>query len=158
MTRDPCQVRPAERDDAPFILSLVGRFTDFPLPAWRQREDCAEGVRHDLQAHLENPPPTSHLFVAEDGQGARVGFLHLRLEADFFSGKQNCHIADLAVATTAEGQGVGRALLAFADRWASEHDCQLLTLSVFPGNERALDLYRRNGFDTDMLRMARTPG
>ena len=56
---------------------------------------------------------------------------------DFFTGRGNCHISDLAVAPQHERRGVARALLAHAEDWARGHDCQLMTLAVFPGNERA---------------------
>jgi len=60
-----------------------------------------------------------------------------------------------AVAAAHEGQGVGRALLAHAERWAREHGCALLTLAVLPGNTRARALYEAAGFDTDLLRLAK---
>jgi hypothetical protein len=31
----------------------------------------------------------------------------------------------------------------------------MLSLAVFPGNERARKLYTENGFDVDLLRMAK---
>jgi GNAT superfamily N-acetyltransferase len=50
---------------------------------------------------------------------------------------------------------VARALLAHAEDWAREHQCQLLTLAVFPGNERARALYEAAGYGTDLLRLAK---
>ena len=40
-------IRLAEDDDD-FILGLVPRFVDFPLPPWRKRHECIEGIRTDL--------------------------------------------------------------------------------------------------------------
>ena len=151
----PQFLMPLPEDDEDFILGLVPRFVDFTLPAWRKRHECIEGIRADLVHHLDDQPPNSFLFVAEDEDGEPVGFLHLQKTQDFFNGRTNCHISDLAVAPGHEGQGVGRALLAHAEDWAREHRCALMTLAVFPGNERARALYEASGYDTDLLRLAK---
>ncbi|WP_266168512.1 GNAT family N-acetyltransferase [Dyella subtropica] len=147
-------IRLAEDDDD-FILGLVPRFVDFALPPWRRRHECIEGIRKDLSRHLEEQPANSFLFVAEDDEGARVGFIHLQKTQDYFTGRANCHISDLAVAQSHEGQGVGKALLAHAEDWAREHRCQLITLAVFPDNERARTLYEATGYSADLLRLAK---
>lgn len=154
MTDTPLLIRLAEDDDD-FVLAQVPRFMNFTLPPWRRRHECIDGIRRDLLRHLEDQPANSYLFVAEDSDGERVGFVHLQRTEDFFSGRSNCHISDLAVAQQHEGRGVGRALLAHAEAWAREHQCQMVTLAVFPGNERARALYEANGYATDLLRLAK---
>ncbi len=148
-------IRPARPDDHDFILSLVPRFTDFPLPPWRAREVALHGIEKDFRHHLADDVPGSFLFVAEDATGRRCGFLHLKLVQDFFTGASNCHISDLATLPHTEGRGIGSTLLAHAEAWAGEQGCALVTLNVFPGNERALELYRRKGYATDMLHLAK---
>ncbi|HET6907581.1 MAG TPA: GNAT family N-acetyltransferase [Rhodanobacteraceae bacterium] len=148
-------IRAADAGDDAFILSLVERFVGFELPAWRKKSDCAAGIHRDLKRALEAPPAGEALFVAEDERGERIGFLRLQKTRDFFSGRPNCHISDLAVANGREGRGIGRALLDHAHAWAKKQRCALITLAVFPGNERARALYERNGFGPDLLRMAK---
>ncbi|MGX2995941.1 N-acetyltransferase family protein [Streptomyces sp. JNUCC 64] len=46
----------------------------------------------------------------------------------------------------ARGRGVGDLLLTTVERWARRTGAAELTLTVIQGNERALALYRRNGF------------
>jgi ribosomal protein S18 acetylase RimI-like enzyme len=147
-------IRLAEDDDD-FILGLVPRFVDFTLPPWRRRHECIEGIRKELLRHLEDQPANSFLFVAEDSDGEPVGFILLQKTQDFFTGRSNCHISDLAVAPQCEGQGVGRTLLEHAEKWAREHRCQLVTLAVFPGNERARAIYENAGYAPDLLRLAK---
>src|SRR5579859_1279091 len=147
-------IRLAEDDDD-FILGLVPRFVDFSLPPWRRRHECIEGIRNDLRRHLDEQPVNSYLFVAEGDDGALVGFVHLQKTQDYFTGRSNCHISDLAVAKAYEGRGVGRALLEHAETWAREHRCQLVTLAVFPGNERARAVYESAGYAADLLRLAK---
>ena len=148
-------VRLAHADDDDFILSLAERFVDFELPTWRKRNETLSGIRADITRHLRELPAASHLFVAENDDGERIGFLHLQTQKDFFTGALNCHISDIVVSPDCEGSGVGSELIAYAERWAKQHRCKHVTLAVFPGNERARAFYQRRGFGTELLRMAK---
>lgn len=154
-------IQPATPDDAAFILALAPRFVAFDLPAGRGARETLAGIRADLArtwraararhaARADGP-----FFVALGERNGRIGFAHLVLQRDFFTGARTCHISDLAVAHGYDGRGVGTALLAFAERFALAHACTRLTLSVFPGNGRALALYLRTGFAADLVRMAK---
>lgn len=148
-------VRLAHADDDEFILSIAERLVGFDLPAWRKRSETLAGIRSDIARHLRELPAASHLFVAEDDDGERLGFLHLQTQKDFFTGVLNCHIADLVVASEHDGEGVGSALIGFTERWAREHRCRHITLAVFPGNKRARILYERHGYGDELIRMAK---
>lgn len=148
-------MRAAEPGDDDFVLGLVPRFTDFELPKGRKRIEVTEGIRRDLRRHLDDDLPGSFLYIAETDDGKRAGFLHLQISNDFFSGRSNCHVSDLVLANGWDGKGLGRAMLTFAERFAREHQCERLTLAVFPGNERACRLYEAFGFHTDILRLAK---
>lgn len=148
-------IRPATADDMEFILSLVPRFASFALPKGRRKRDVLAAIHKDVEHALRERPAGSHFFVSEDFRGDRTGFLQLQVQRDFFSGARVCHVSDLAIAKDHDGQGIGRALLAHAESWASTRHCKLLTLSVFPGNARARALYERAGFRTELLRMAK---
>jgi ribosomal protein S18 acetylase RimI-like enzyme len=149
-------VRAASADDDDFILGLAERFVDFELPKWRRRNVVLEGIRRDLSRHLEDQPPGSFLFVVEDdSSGERVAFMHLLLMVDFFTGHQNCHVSDIAVVKNLDGQGIGKALLDYAERFAREHRCERMQLAVFPGNQRARSTYEAAGFGIEMLRMVK---
>ena len=149
-------VRSANADDDEFIFSLIERFVDFELPRWRRRNVVVEGIRADLSRNLEEPPAGSFLFVAEDdSSGERVAFLHLQTVTDYFTGHQNCHVSDIAVARDYGGKGIGKALMAYAERFAREHRYERLQLNVFPGNARARKLYEELGYGVDMIRMVK---
>ena len=149
-------IRLADTNDDEFILGLVNRFVDgFELPPWRRPGECAEHIRLDIARHLYDQPPGAHVFVAENDDGERVGFIHLQTMKDFFSDAQVCHISDIAVDKKHDGEGVGRALLEYAERWAREHRHRHLQLSVFEGNTRARELYEQSGFGIELLRMVK---
>ena len=148
-------IRLAHADDDEFILALAARLVEFDLPAWRKRSETLNGIRNDIARNLRELPAATHLYVAEDEDGERLGFLHLQTQKDFFTGVLNCHISDVIVAPEHDGKGVGTALLEFAERWAKEHRCKHLTLAVFPANARAQALYERHGFGVETLRMCK---
>lgn len=153
------KIRVATSTDDAFILGLVERFSEFPLPSGRDRDTVSAGIRRDLERHLRERPLTSHFFVIEDkgggGDESRAGFVHLQLVDDFFGAGLLCHISDLAVSPGHEGRGLAGRLLAHTESFAREHGCVRLTLGVFPGNERARGLYARHGFEPDMLRLGK---
>ncbi|MGN6790726.1 MAG: GNAT family N-acetyltransferase [Rhodanobacteraceae bacterium] len=153
--KQPITIRPATPDDTGFILSLAPRFVGFALPKGRRKRETLAGIRADIEGALRDAPAGDHFFVAEEADAIRIGFLHLQVQRDFFTGARACHISDLAVAAGQDGHGIGRALLAHAERWARDNHCKLLTLSVFPANTRARGLYERAGYATDLIRMAK---
>jgi ribosomal protein S18 acetylase RimI-like enzyme len=154
-TATSLHIRVARNSDRAFILSLVPRFVAFELPAWRDREESAGGIRRDLERHLDERPETSHLFVAEIEAGEPAAFLHIVRMTDFFTGAPNCHISDLAVAPGMDGRGIGARLLEFSEAFARDHGCRFITLGVFPGNARARALYERHGYGVELLRMTK---
>jgi len=153
--KDTITIRPAEPADRTFILGLAERFVSFDLPPWRDHDETAAGVYHDIERHLHDRPETSHFFVAETADGTRAGFLHVQSTIDFFTGASNCHISDIAVEPDLDGRGIGSRLLAFAEAFAKGRGCRFVTLSVFPANTRARALYERHGYGVELVRMAK---
>lgn len=152
------QIRPAQTSDHPFILSLVPRFSEFELPPWRTRATLDATNRRTLSEALTSPDQQETVLIAEDSQGAALGFIHLQTNVDYFTGESYGYISDIAVAAAGEGRGVGRALIAAAERWASSAGLGLLMLHVFAGNERARRLYEQLGFAPDITRYAKQLG
>ncbi|MEJ5207434.1 GNAT family N-acetyltransferase [Denitratimonas sp. CY0512] len=146
-------VRAATAADDDAILALCARFAQAPLPRFRQRNSYLAHLRRDIATDLEELPAGTVVLVAEDGGGHCVGFARLRLVTDSVDGTRNAHLADLAVAANHEGKGAAHALLEAAEDFAREQHCAHLQLFAFPEHEQALRLYRRAGFETDMLRL-----
>ncbi len=55
----------------------------------------------------------------------------------------------LAVAPSAQGEGLGRALMAEAERMLVERGCPKLNLQIRAGNERVMAFYRALGYAED---------
>jgi ribosomal protein S18 acetylase RimI-like enzyme len=145
-------IRLATPADRAFLSTIAERLADFDRPAWRSHEEIADGDRRALLEALDHPRPGTELFIAEL-DGSRAGCALMWTLEDYFSQQWHAHLSVIAVSKAAEGLGVGRALLDFAERWARERGHDSITLSVFEGNERARALYERTGFVTEMRRM-----
>jgi GNAT superfamily N-acetyltransferase len=100
---------------------------------------------------MDAPSPDTALFLAESEDGP-VGVIHLTTADDYYTNAQTAHIADVVVSPDAEGQGVGSALIAFAEQWARDRGFGMLTLNVFVKNGKARQLYVRLGFGEEWLR------
>lgn len=138
--------------DTNFIESLIPRFSEFDLPAWRQKEEIDNANLASLKKAMESPEPGSAVFIAEDETGKPAGFLHLQIQTDYFNGSNIAYISDVAVDSAFEGQGIGRILLDKAEAWAHEQDCSLLTLYVFSNNLRARKVYEKLGFAEEVTK------
>lgn len=148
----PVAIRSATPADRGFLSSLAERLADFDRPAWRSHADIADGDRRALLEALDDPRPGTELFIAEYGNQPAGCLLMWTLE-DYFSQQWHAHVSVIAVTKAAEGHGVGRALLAYAEEWARERGHTSITLSVFEGNRRAQALYERVGYAVEMRRM-----
>jgi len=147
--------RLAIESDASFIEMLAPRLIPEEMPSYRQRHEVVAGLRALQQQHLHDNPSGSYLYIGEHDQGQRIGMVHLQREHDVMTGRYNAHILQVALLEEYEAMGFGRAMMVFAETWANQHQCALMTLNVFPGSTRARRLYEVFGFETDQLRLAK---
>ena len=147
-------IRSATPADRPFLSLLAERLADFDRPAWRSHEEIADGDRRALFEALDDPRLGTALFIAEL-DGTPAGCLLMWTLEDYFSQQWHSHVSVIAVTKAAEGQGVGGALMAYAEEWARARGHSSITLSVFEGNRRAQQLYERVGYTVEMRRMTK---
>ena len=152
-TASTVQIRPATVDDKEFIISLVPRLVEFGPPVGRDADQMTSVDAQLLSDKLLNQPSGTAIFIAEDGEGVSLGFIHLQPGADYYyRDEHHAHIADLIVAPKGEGRGIGRLLMEKGEEWARSQGFHLLMLSVFAENLRARELYKRLGYGEDMMK------
>jgi len=148
-------IRYAQPDDRDFIVGLVPELLAFDSPPpWRDARQMAAVDMRVIGEALEGRSPGASILIAEDGQGQRVGFIHLCEEEDYYCGTCG-HVGDVVVAPAARGRGVGKALLAAGEQWARERGYRMLTLNVFLGNKKARALYEEVGFRPETVRQVK---
>ena len=139
-TKKPLTIRPVHFDDSAARERLLGDLDRFLGPYSDPRAEMIEAVQE----------AEKNGFIVEAlGEGNhRLGLLVITLTP--FSRFQPCyHLAYIASAPEARGQGVGKALLAEARRLTGDQ----IALHVSPSNERAVAFYEKLGWKVKYLRM-----
>ena len=140
----PITIRRPRPEDAAAIMATMG--DPAVLPGLLQMPYPTEAV---WKKHIEERPvgsATAELFIVAERAGVVVGNAGVHPLPQV---RRN-HAAGIgmSVARTAQGQGVGTALMAaiidWSDNWAR---LLRLELTVFTDNDAAIALYRRFGFE-----------
>ncbi|HEY7187287.1 MAG TPA: GNAT family N-acetyltransferase [Vicinamibacterales bacterium] len=152
-TTNPITFRLATIADETTITRLAARLATFELPPWRQPEDIAVADASEMMRAVRGGGRGNEVLIAERN-GQPVGCLHVLETTDFF-GRSHAHISVLATTSEAEGSGVGRALLEYAEAWAVRRGHGLITLNVFAANARARHLYDGAGWAPEILKYAK---
>ena len=139
-------IRSAESADEAFLLGLTPELAAFPLPPWRTALEIDRADHAILLSALRRPSPDTAILVAESAAGHRLGFVFVSTKTDYFTSERHGHVEVVAVAAGAQGRGVGRALMAAAERWAALRGDGVITLNVFDANTRAREVYARLGY------------
>lgn len=146
-------IRRAGPADTDAILALVPRLSSsFTPPPWREPAAMTATDVDVIAEALRSTEDDPTVFAAEV-DGVVAGFVHVRSLEDYYRRRKHGHVADLVVASAYEGRGIATALLARAEEWTRASGYDWITLGVFEQNERAEQLYRRQGFRRDVIRL-----
>ncbi|MFJ9949379.1 GNAT family N-acetyltransferase [Kitasatospora sp. NPDC091207] len=128
-------------DDWPLWRTLrLAALADAPDAFKPRLADWHSGERERWRARL-GIPGAHHVAALLDGRA--VGM------ASGLPGEGGTReLRSVWVGSEARGRGIGSRLIAAVETWALESGGAVLKLTVLPGNEPAIALYRRNGFST----------
>jgi GNAT superfamily N-acetyltransferase len=104
----------------------------------------SEYAKANLVRELQDSP-TFHGALAWRGNEA-VGLINCFAGFSTFAAKPLLNIHDIVTRDECRGQGVGQALLQWAEQRARDLGCCKLTLEVLSNNTRAMLAYQRAGF------------
>jgi ribosomal protein S18 acetylase RimI-like enzyme len=141
------RVRPFVSEDRAFVISLAHRLA-IGMQPWRHRDLWLTTVEGWLTESIQQHSQKTMVWIAENEDGERVGFATVS-HSTHFTGQPQAYIGELATAETAEGHGVGSALVNACEEWAREQGYAILTLSTGAANARALQFYRHLGFQDE---------
>lgn len=145
---------PADRDA---LLALASRLT-INVPPWRDPGVALAATRGWIAKAIEDIGPGHALLVAEDLDGACVGFVTVQRDTHW-SGEEQAYVPELVVAEAAEGRGVGRALMAGVEAWAREQGLRLVELDTGVANTRSRAFYARLGYAEESVKLVKVlPG
>lgn len=148
--------RTAEPDDVPALARLGARLARQHLAYDAERFTCSEPVENAYEQFFREQVPLGETFImlAEVGKDI-VGYVFVRVEPESFVDLlgSSAWIHDIYVEVSARGSGIGPTLLAAATAAARELGARSVMLTVSPKNERAKEIFEKQGFRVTMLEM-----
>ena len=136
-------------EDEPAILSFIWGLQTFENAFEANRRlDPAFAAEHwpVISAHAAG---RGAIFIAE-ADGRAVGWAVVLDEpGDVFvteNERRHGFIAELFVDAPVRSQGHGRALIAACETWTRARGLTVLIINVLAGNDKAIAVYRRDGF------------
>ncbi len=141
MNATVAQANLANPSDGKALLAVLDSYASDPIGGGIPLSDEVKARLIPELAKLPNALP----LLAFDGDEP-IGLANCFFGFSSFAARPLLNVHDLAVVPARRGQGIGRLLLAEAERHARERGCCRLTLEVQETNERARGLYRSFGF------------
>ncbi|SHI66612.1 L-amino acid N-acyltransferase YncA [Roseomonas rosea] len=146
-------IRPCRPEDRPALVEQFLALNRYEEPLARNRRTDLAGAEESLDAALERVERTGGAALIAEWRGAVAGHLFLTFEEDAAyvravraALRPYAYISELFVREEARRRGIGRALLAEAERLAAARGVPRLMIGVLAGNAEAAALYRRFGF------------
>ncbi|WP_286232765.1 GNAT family N-acetyltransferase [Thalassotalea sediminis] len=148
-------IRNAQESDRQFIFALSPYLAEVARLDWHS-VDVVQRMQdqyiHDMLASTN----TANKTLIAEKESISLGFIHVREGCDDISGEKCATVPLLAVSPSAQGLGVGKLLMAEAEKWARSMNFELLHLEVFANNVKAQKFYSNLGFMPEMLQMVKT--
>jgi GNAT superfamily N-acetyltransferase len=147
----PVIFRDATRDDVASVVALVESAYrgDASRAGWTTEADLLDGQRTDAAAvEALIDAPDSRVILGCDEDGALLACCHLERHAD-----DATYFGMFSVVPTAQGGGLGRAMLAEAERVAREEwGATTMRMTVIKQRDDLIAWYLRRGYEaTDEL-------
>lgn len=144
-------IRAGTPADAPKIIALLPRLADFEVPTNRNPDHLWQGDCTLVEQWANGDRPEVDVAVAVSDNKV-VGIAVISAKKEMLSGEPSVHLESLAIDSTAEGKGVGAALMRETESIAMKRGARSISLHVFAANSRARALYEKSGFDGELLR------
>ncbi len=144
-------IRSGTPADLPAIEALLPRLADFEVPSHRTPEHLWQGDQLMMRSWAIGERTNIDVVVASANDSI-VGVAIVSAATDLLSGQPSVHLETLAVDASAEGLGIGAALLKETDSIAAKRGATCISLHVFSNNSRARKLYENNGYHGELMR------
>ncbi|MGH7279981.1 MAG: GNAT family N-acetyltransferase [Polyangiaceae bacterium] len=153
----PVEVRPAEDSDFVALGPLWSTFYNEQRKLGMQLELPSEGFALWLRAMQPGLGRFTCIFVAHRDSEI-IGFLAGRVRPlpAYFGGGQVGFISEVFVSETARGLGVGAKMVSHACAWFASMKASRVELQVLTGNEPARRLYKKLGWEDELVEMTYT--
>jgi ribosomal protein S18 acetylase RimI-like enzyme len=142
----------AETKHGTEVIAQLPRLAAFDHPSRLRAEDFWRDDAKIVRRWQSGAEPGCFIILARDRNGALAGAAMVRLMPEKMDEHASSHLETLTVAEGYEGKGIGAGLIAAAEAEAEARGALSITLHVFNRNQRALKLYERLGFESEIQR------
>ena len=146
----PITVRPAVPEDADGIARTYLESAEYHarLDPERYLTPAVETISASYREGRQHPPDVRGDFVTLVAEltGEILGFIDARLEQSLDAMHRQmtyCHVAEIAVFSRHQNQGIGGRLLRAAEDWGRGQGAEFASLDYHAANTRASEFYRR---------------
>ncbi len=141
-------IRPATQDDVPAIQKLNH---DLFLSdnEWNGDLDCGWPYSEEGEKYFRDAVESEkYLSIIAEENGKVVGYLdgYIKKPCTIYMGKR-AEIDNMCVDASMRDRGIGGALVDEFKRWAKSQGVERLIVEAFSGNERAIEFYKKSGFE-----------
>ncbi|HEY8935551.1 MAG TPA: GNAT family N-acetyltransferase [Cyclobacteriaceae bacterium] len=108
---------------------------------WTNENGIIEGNRMnetEVRRMFESPKGTLIKYVNENN--AIIGCCYLEMQ------DHELYLGTLTVSPEIQAQGIGKAMLNFADEYAKKHQCTAIVMTVVSGRTELMNWYIRHGY------------
>ncbi|HUR33079.1 MAG TPA: N-acetyltransferase [Vicinamibacterales bacterium] len=140
---NPFVTRAAVASDVPALVTLVNSAYrgDSSRAGWTTEADMLGGVRVDSARVQDAITGDGHVVLVHEVNGAIVACVHLERTGD------TCYLGMLTTRPTLQGAGVGRGMIAAAERFAVEHwHSREMHMTVLVQRTELVAWYERRGY------------
>ena len=134
--------RPATKDDEADLLRMMRKLAEQEPGAYYFDEPAVSKAQRDFLAN----PEFGKAWIFSEG-AIPVGYIVLALGDSFEYHGRDAFVDELYVEPQYRRQGIGRRAMQFVEAQARETGVQAIHLEVDQGNDSALKLYRRAGYE-----------
>jgi len=137
------QVRPATAADAGALVALVNSAYrgDSSRAGWSTEADLLDGQRVDADGLIETITTQDTVILVHEDAGSPKACVQLARTGT------DCYLGMLTVEPTTQASGLGRRMLATAERWAIDHwDVKSMHMTVLVQREELIAWYERRGY------------
>lgn len=133
------QIRLAQRDDVPVILSLIRELAEY-----ERAPNAVIATEDQLRENLFGANPGAEVLIGEEA-GQPIGFALFFHNFSTWMGRRGLYLEDLFVRPAVRGKGYGRALLVRLAELARDRDCGRMEWAVLEWNKPAIQFYLKLG-------------
>lgn len=145
-------IRPAVEADVPAVLAFIRELAEFEKALQR-----TVATEDRLRESLFGEARRAEAILGELGE-ERVAFAVFYHSFSTYQGRHCLHLEDLYVRPERRGAGIGRIMLAYLARVATERGCALMEWSSLAWNEAAKRFYLHLGAEAEERWMYRLSG